>query len=164
MLIIACRPPNQTLLPIFAARTYPEPWIRLLNIDGEQHRRVRRLATTAFAPEHHAAHKRVVGDAAKRLIADLPASGELDLTSGLCEPLPPRVIGTLLGLPQEELDRFQTAVRPMFAIDTSEEGYAIQGALGAMLMLVAGAINDKRKHPGDDMLWDGSLPGTVRTA
>ncbi|GAF43752.1 hypothetical protein RW1_009_01770 [Rhodococcus wratislaviensis NBRC 100605] len=125
---------------------------------------MRRLATTAFAPEHHAAHKRVVGDAAKRLIADLPASGELDLTSGLCEPLPPRVIGTLLGLPQEELDRFQTAVRPMFAIDTSEEGYAIQGALGAMLMLVAGAINDKRKHPGDDMLWDGSLPGTVRTA
>ncbi|MDI9979762.1 hypothetical protein [Rhodococcus sp. IEGM 1307] len=126
--------------------------MNLLNIDGEQHRRVRRLATTAFAPEHHAAHKRVVGDAAKRLIGDLPASGELDLMSGLCEPLPPRVIGTLLGLPQDKLDRFQTAARPMFAIDTSEEGYAIQGALGAMLMLVAGAINDKRQHPGDDML------------
>ncbi|SEB45851.1 cytochrome P450 [Rhodococcus jostii] len=138
--------------------------MNLLNIDGEQHRRVRQLATAAFAPEHHTAHKRVVADAAKRLVADLPATGELDLMSGLCEPLPPRVIGTLLGIPKDKLGQFQTAARPMFAVDTSKEGDAIQGALGSMLMLVADAIGDKRQHPGGDMLsgWIAARDGEDR--
>ncbi len=124
----------------------------LLNIDGEQHRRVRKLAAEAFAPAHHAWHEQVVAAAVAELVDALPATGEIDAMGGLCEPLPPRVIGTLLGLPNEQLGEFRSAARPMFLIDTSSEGEAVQGAMVSMLTLVAGVIEDKRREPGNDLI------------
>ncbi|MFF5037056.1 cytochrome P450 family protein [Nocardia salmonicida] len=124
----------------------------LLNIDGDQHRRVRKLAAEAFAPPNHPAHRQVVEDAVQELVDALPIEGDIDLMSGLCEPLPPRVIGTLLGLPEDRLDEFRDAARPMFAVDTSQQGAAIQESLGKMLMLVAGVIAEKRADPGTDLI------------
>lgn len=124
----------------------------LLNIDGDDHRRVRRLAADAFAPRHHAAHEKVVAAAVSELVDVLPDSGEIDLMRGLCEPLPPRVIGELLGLPRDQLDEFRRAAQPMFAVDRSPHGEALQGALTQMLLLVAGVIEHKRGCPGSDLV------------
>ncbi|PPJ01246.1 cytochrome P450 [Nocardia cyriacigeorgica] len=136
----------------------------LLNIDGEQHRRVRKLAAEAFAPAHHASQDQVVRAAVTELVDALPATGDIDLMGGLCEPLPPQVIGTLLGLPADKLDAFRAAARPLFLIDTSTHGAAVQGAMGTMLMLVAGVIDDKRRDPGDDLLsrWLAARDGQDR--
>lgn len=136
----------------------------LLNIDGEDHRRVRRLAAEAFAPRHRPAHERVVVAAVSELVDVLPDSGEIDLMGGLCEPLPPRVIGELLGLPREQLGEFRQAAQPMFAVDRSPHGEALQGALTRMLLLVAGVIEHKRERPGSDLvsLWLQARDGEDR--
>ncbi|MGF0320732.1 hypothetical protein [Nocardia fluminea] len=124
----------------------------LLNIDGADHRRVRQLAAQAFAPRHHLAHEEVVAAAVAELIESLPPTGEIDLMGGLCEPLPPRVIGELLGLPREQLAAFRQAARPMFDTDQSKCGEALRDSLTQMLLLVAGVIAEKRRTPGDDLL------------
>ncbi|PXX53904.1 hypothetical protein DFR70_12625 [Nocardia tenerifensis] len=136
----------------------------LLNIDGEQHRRVRRLAAEAFAPRNHAKQEAVVAAAVAGLVDALPSHGEIDLMTGLCEPLPPQVIGTLLGLPGDKLAEFRAAAAPMFAVDTSTHGQALAGSLATMLLLVAGVIADKRQHPGDDLLssWIAARDGADR--
>ncbi|NKR30129.1 hypothetical protein GS504_02440 [Rhodococcus hoagii] len=136
----------------------------LLNIDGEQHRRVRSLAAAAFSGENAGRHRQVVAEEVAALLSVLPREGEVDLVRELCDPLPPRVIGRVLGLPADKLPEFREAARPIFAIDTSKEGEAIQGAMLAMLMLVAGVIEEKRAHPGPDLLseWIAARDGGDR--
>ncbi|MFE3317547.1 cytochrome P450 [Nocardia sp. NPDC059195] len=136
----------------------------LLNLDGAQHRRVRKLASAAFASAHHPRHEQVVRDAVTELVDAMPTVGEIDAMGGLCEPLPPRVIGTLLGLPDDKLDAFREAARPMFLIDSSHEGEAVRGAMTTMLMLVAGVIEAKRRDPGEDLIsrWVTARDGADR--
>ncbi|GAB4590215.1 cytochrome P450 family protein [Nocardia sp. IFM 10818] len=136
----------------------------LLNIDGEQHRRVRRLAAEAFMPRHHRAQERVVAEAVAELVDALPAAGEIDFMGGLCEPLPPRVIATLLGLPPQQVGAFREAAAPILKVDTSHQGAAIQASMASMLGLVAGVIADKRREPGEDLLsaWIAARDGADR--
>jgi cytochrome P450 len=128
----------------------------LLNVDGADHRRIRRLATEAFGSRNHPEHERIVKAAVVELVEQLPATGEVDVMGGLCEPLPPRVIGELLGLSHEQLRAFQEAARPMFKIDPSHPGEgvpdAVRNGVMQMLMLVGGVIADKRRRPGSDLL------------
>lgn len=124
----------------------------LLNIDGDQHRRVRRLAAESFAPAQHPAQERLIAAAVTELVDALPATGTIDVMSGVCEPLPPRIIGTLLGLPADELDAFRKAAQPMFVIDDAQPEDTLRTSMATMLMLVASVIEDKRNNPAGDLL------------
>ncbi|MFJ4657022.1 cytochrome P450 [Nocardia sp. NPDC088792] len=134
----------------------------LLNLDGDAHRRIRRLATEAFGPRNHAAQERVVIDAVTELVDGLPDSGEIDLMNGLCEPLPPRVTGELLGLPRAQLGDFRNASAPLLRVNTG--GDETRTAMGIMLRLVSDVIADKRREPGDDLLsaWIAARDGEDR--
>ncbi|WP_297618296.1 cytochrome P450 [Nocardia sp.] len=124
----------------------------LLNMDGEEHRRLRKLAAEAFAPRHHRAQDVIVAETVAELVAELPAAGEIDLMNGLCEPLPVRVIGTLLGLPRQRLDAFRDATALVLRVDSSPDGQDTRNAMITLMGLVAGVIADKRREPGDDLL------------
>ncbi|WP_405138411.1 cytochrome P450 [Nocardia sp. NBC_01388] len=87
-----------------------------------------------------------------KLVADLPAAGEIDLMDGFCEPLPARVIGALLGLPREQLGAFRDASALVLRVDSSPDEQDTRKAMVTLLGLVAGVIADKRRAPGDDLL------------
>ncbi len=136
----------------------------LLNLDGEAHRRLRTLAAEAFGPRHHRFHEQIVRDTVSELVAELPAEGRIDLMTGLCEPLPVRVTGTLLGLPQEQLGAFREASAPLFRSDASHEADALRTSMITLWGLISGAIEGKRREPGQDLLstWIAARDGQDR--
>ena len=79
----------------------------MLNRDGDDHRRLRRLVTKAFTP------KRVERAAAadpgdrRRAAGRVEARGEMDLSAEYAFPLPITVIAELLGVPTADQDRFK---------------------------------------------------------
>lgn len=136
----------------------------LLNLDGEAHRRLRRLAAEAFGPRHHRFHEQIVSGTVDELVAELPAEGRIDLMTGLCEPLPVRVTGTLLGLPREKLNAFREASAPLLRSDGSHERDALRRSMTTLSGLICDAIADKRRGPGRDLLstWIAARDGQDR--
>ncbi|MQY20111.1 cytochrome P450 family protein [Nocardia macrotermitis] len=136
----------------------------LLNLDGPAHRRLRTLAAEAFGPRHHRFHEQIVADTVRELVADLPSDGPIDLMNGLCEPLPARVTGTLLGLPPEQLGAFRDASAPLLRSDASHEQDALRRSMMTLWGLISAALADKRRTPGQDLLsvWIAARDGQDR--
>ncbi|MVU77688.1 cytochrome P450 [Nocardia sp. ET3-3] len=136
----------------------------LLNMDGEHHRRIRKLAAEAFAPPQYPAQEKVILDTVTELVAQLPATGEVDFMDGLCEPLPVRVTGTLLGLSPDQLGDFRAASAPLLRADDSHEPEALRTSMRTLLGLIGNAIAAKRRDPGQDLLsaWIAARDGDDR--
>ncbi|RMI30563.1 cytochrome P450 family protein [Nocardia stercoris] len=136
----------------------------LLNVDGDTHRRLRRLGAAGFGPAQRHHQEQVVLGTVADLVDRLPAAGLVDFMAGLCEPLPVRVTGTLLGLPDEQLDAFRDASAPLLRADASHEPDMLSRSMAALLALITAAIAGKRERPGDDLLsaWIAARDGADR--
>lgn len=77
----------------------------MVNRDGPDHARLRRLAAGAFTPRTVAQLRSRVEVIVDELLA-AAGPGECELMSQVALPLPVRVIGELLGMPQQDLADF----------------------------------------------------------
>jgi cytochrome P450 len=77
----------------------------MVNLDGADHTRLRRLAAGAFTPRTVAQLRARVEVIVDELLAAV-GPGECELMSQVAFPLPVRVIGELLGMPQQDLAGF----------------------------------------------------------
>ncbi|MFE0135238.1 cytochrome P450 [Streptomyces sp. NPDC059037] len=136
-------PKRWPLLKVIAAGT-------LLNYDGADHRRLRRLVTSAFT------HKRIteltprIEEIAHRLVAELPVRQTFDLRAGYAFRLPMEVICELIGL-DARLDQQKLADafdRFLNSHTTEEEFEAAQTAVAEAL---AALVARKRATPGEDL-------------
>lgn len=97
----------------------------LLNIDPDDHLRLRRLVAKGFTARHVEVLRDSVGaavdDQVARLAAEIADSGEADLVAGFARPLPLRVIGALLDIPAGDQERFAAWVATMLS-PRSREG------------------------------------------
>ena len=80
----------------------------LLAMDGDDHRRVRQLVTTAFTPRIVEQLRPRIQQIADELIDKVQARGSMELVDEFAFPLPITVIAELLGIPVEDRDRFRT--------------------------------------------------------
>jgi cytochrome P450 len=79
----------------------------MLNKDGDDHRRLRRLVTKAFTPRMVEQLRPRIQEIADRLIDGVATRGEMDLVEEFAFPLPITVIAELLGVPVADRDRFR---------------------------------------------------------
>ena len=80
----------------------------VLNKDGEDHLRLRRIVAGAFTPRRTERWKPVIEQVASELIDDLEKAGpSADLVAGYCFALPVRIICRLLGVPEQDALRFR---------------------------------------------------------
>lgn len=100
----------------------------LFQVTHDDHVRLRRLVTKAFTPRGVEDQRAYVEEAIAGLLAGRLAGDRFDLAAGLAEPLPARVIGHLLGIPEEESGRFKAiadsmirGLDPMVLDDISDE-------------------------------------------
>jgi cytochrome P450 len=77
-----------------------------LEIDGDEHRKWRRLLDPMFSPKQAALLEDSVRELAAELIDKFAASGSADLAEQFCVPLPCLTFLRLLGAPVEDLDFF----------------------------------------------------------
>src|SRR5215212_6629472 len=77
----------------------------LLDLDGDTHRRLRKLVQPAFTPPAAERHR----PAMRRHLADLfepvAAAGRCDVVESFAKPYPSRMIATVMGAPLEDAER-----------------------------------------------------------
>ncbi|THA52914.1 cytochrome P450 [Streptomyces sp. A1136] len=127
----------------------------LLNIDPDDHRRLRRLVSHGFTPRRveqlRDGVQDIVDDLLTGLADGMDAEGGMDVVAGFAKPLPLRVIGSLLGVPDADQDRFSGWVTAMLAPRGREE---LVEAIGRIHRFLIDLVADRRTAPGDDMLSD----------
>ncbi len=128
----------------------------MLSLDPPDHDRLRKLVAKAFTP------RRVeeLQPLCDRLVADaLDAAatrGSMDVIADLAFPLPFTVISEMLGMPTDRRDDLRVwsgaLVKTLDPIISLEEFDTALAAGDAMTEYVLGVIDDKRRHPADDLL------------
>ncbi|MGW4073801.1 cytochrome P450 family protein [Streptomyces asiaticus] len=121
----------------------------LLNIDPEDHQRLRRLVSKAFTARRVESLRGSVQAAVDRLADDLASQGGGDLVSDFSLPLPLVVIGDLLAVPEADRRRFSTWVSNML---TPESPQQIKEAVENIHAFLLNLVATRRGALGDDML------------
>jgi cytochrome P450 len=125
----------------------------MLNRDGDDHRRLRRLVSKAFTPRMIELLRPRIQEIADGLIDVVAAQGEMELVSAFAFPLPITVIAELLGVPPADRDRFRewsaAMVSPALAADELER-------FGAKMVEFTGYLHalfeERRREPGEDLV------------
>ncbi|WP_030206123.1 cytochrome P450 [Streptomyces bikiniensis] len=130
----------------------------LLDLEGADHTRIRRLVSKAFTPRTVENLAPTVRRLAAGLVGDLLAAGGGDLQALVAEPLPVAVIAEMLGIPEEDEERgrlrpWSAAICGMFEPNPSEEtaGRAVEASL-AFSAYLRELIARRRKDPGEDLI------------
>ena len=125
----------------------------MLNRDGDDHRRLRRLVSKAFTPRMVEQLRPRIQEIADALIDDVAAAGEMELVSEFAFPLPITVIAELLGVSVADRERFRewsgAVVSPAFTPAGMERADALLGAFVEYLLALFG---ERRKEPGEDLV------------
>jgi cytochrome P450 len=123
----------------------------LLNLDGADHARLRRLVSGALTARRVDALRDRIQDTSNALIDALPESGHVDLLEGYAAPLPIAVICDLLGVPPEDGATLRSCTQVLLAPGKfGPEDLA--ATLGQIVRLLAQLIAAKRDAPADDLL------------
>jgi cytochrome P450 len=76
----------------------------LMEMDSPEHTRLRRLVSRPFTPRAVASYEEAVRDLAREVIANLDGQSEFDFVKNVARELPMKMLGRLLGLPNDDLD------------------------------------------------------------
>ncbi|GAA1972081.1 cytochrome P450 [Nocardioides panacihumi] len=130
-----------------------DSWV--LNKEGEEHHRLRRLMNPAFS------HKLIGGlvprfqALAAELIDAFAAKGECDFTAEFAEPYAARVIAIMLGLPEEEWEiiaRESATLGLAMGVTLKQDLPEIEKALERLYEYADALIADRLQNPGDDFM------------
>ncbi|MEV7276932.1 cytochrome P450 [Streptomyces sp. NPDC093111] len=130
----------------------------LLDLEGADHARIRRLVSKAFTPRTVADLAPTVRRLAGELVGELVANGGGDLLATVAEPLPVAVIAEMLGIPESDEERgrlrpWSADICGMFELNPSAE--TARRAVRASLEFsdyLRELIARRREEPGDDLI------------
>ncbi|MGX1673458.1 cytochrome P450 [Streptomyces sp. NPDC055400] len=133
-------------------------------IDPPLHRKLRRLVSKAFTPRTVADLEPRVVELAGQLLDGIEGDS-FDLVADFAYPLPVIVIAELLGVPAEDRALFRSWSDRMLSMqvedpadmqfgDDAGEDYEklVKEPMKAMHEYLLGHVEDRRKHPGDDLI------------
>jgi cytochrome P450 len=125
----------------------------MLNKDGEEHRRLRKLVTKAFTPKIVEQLRPRIQEIADGLIDAVEAKGEMELIDDFAFPLPITVIAELLGIPVEDRDSFRRWSNAiLMPALTPEDVEAFSTVVGEFVAYLHELFERRRATPGDDLV------------
>src|SRR5579863_8879249 len=126
--------------------------------DPPDHTRLRGLVQKAFTPRVVEGLRPRLEEICAGLLDDAMDRGDVDLVADYAYPLPVQIIVEMLGVPAEDHEQFKVwshalarGLDPDFLLPPD----AVQQRLGAIMSFVqyfAALIEERRLHPGDDLL------------
>jgi cytochrome P450 len=125
----------------------------MLNRDGADHRRLRRLVTKAFTPRMVEQLRTRIQAIADELLDAVEERREMDLSAEYAFPLPITVIAEMLGVPSADHGRFKewsdAIIAPALGDDDMERFFALMGDFVAYL---TDFFAERRAAPRDDLV------------
>lgn len=123
----------------------------LLNLDGSDHARLRRLVTSAFTARRVDALQERIQATSESLIDALPDTGRADLVAAYAAPLPVAVICALLGVPGDQGETLRGCTQVLLSPGRFGPG-ELAVTVGRIIRLLTELITAKRELPADDLL------------
>ncbi|MFD7878765.1 cytochrome P450 [Streptomyces sp. NPDC059766] len=135
-----------------------------LRLDPPEHDRLRRMTNRSFGPPHCPTRvndmHRELEEIVSGLVDGIGDPERIDLVDQFSYPFPVTVICRLLGVPREDETRFHgwadiiaAGLDPdPDAPDPAERLKVTHNARTELGMYLAGLVEERRKHPGNDML------------
>jgi cytochrome P450 len=127
----------------------------MLSVEGDDHRRLRRLANPAFS---RAVMERMTPGfqgLADELIDAFADRGECEFVSEFAEPYSARVLCRLVGLDEgrwRDVSHWSTDIGLAFGVTIAADRERIEAALEKLLALADDLIVERREAPGDDVI------------
>ncbi|SUD49562.1 Cytochrome P450 107B1 [Nocardia otitidiscaviarum] len=146
--------------PAFRNGDIPENWplanwvntYSMFTAHGSDHRRLRKVVAAAFTHGRTAQLRPRIEQIVKELLATLetaPAGRVVDLREEFAYPLPIRVIGELLGVPDDLSAPLRACVDSVFDTGVTQEQAVATHT--RMIGLLQDLVAYRREHPGEDM-------------
>jgi cytochrome P450 len=123
----------------------------IIEMDGKQHLRQRRLITPSFSPRAiRETASSVIDSSIDHLIDEFVNDGQADLVKQFTYTFPIRVIADLIGVPIEDYHQFHTwALQLISVYDNPEAGFAAARHIVDHLKPI---VEERRKEPKNDLL------------
>src|SRR6202040_2486440 len=128
----------------------------ILNLDGEQHRRLRALVGPALTPRAADRWRPVMRGFLERLWAQAATQGGCEVVAAVARPYPSLTIATVLGAPHQDAERlhaWSSWVQRQFdirALGTNRDD--IERAVVEVQDYVTALLEDRRAAPADDLI------------
>jgi len=121
-----------------------------ISADPPLHTWTRRLVLPTMSPARVAEYEVFTRDLCRRLVDDVLARGEGDAAAEYAQQVPVRVIGHILGVPEDMAGTFTEWVRDVleFAHDPERRRRGIVG----IIEYLQGAIDEREAEPRDDFI------------
>ena len=127
----------------------------ILAMEGDEHTRLRRLASPAFTPRATDRLRPFMRQVINQLIDAVAAAGHTEFVTDICQPYPLPIICELLGAPKQDWKLFSGWATDIFRIfnnDIANDLPAIQTAMAELDNYVQAMIDQRRHQPADDLL------------
>jgi cytochrome P450 len=129
----------------------------LISLDGDAHRRLRRLVSKAFTPRATERLRTTIIDVITELVERQTARGRCDVVADIARQYPIPIICALLGAPAEDWELFSDwtdDIFKAFSWDVARESVSILGAWEAVDAYVDDMVAARRDALTDDLVSD----------
>jgi cytochrome P450 len=137
----------------------PEPFDggMIIWLDPPKHTILRRLVSRAFTSKRVSMLEDRIRDVCAQLLDAQVGAGRFDYVQDFSAILPPTIISSLLGVPEQDQERLRHMVDDVFHIEEGSVGMMNDVALNALAAIreyLGGVFAERRKNPRDDMFTD----------
>lgn len=127
----------------------------IVSLNGDAHRRLRRLVSRAFTPRAAERMRAACVEVITELIDPHAATGHCDLVADIARPYPVPIICALLGAPRQDWQLFSALaddVSKAFGADVANQTPVIVRAWDQLDAYVEGLVAQRRGSLGDDLI------------
>ena len=148
----------QEMLPEIGDQMEMRP--NLLSVEGEDHKRLRRLVSASFTPSSSETLRPFMREHADALLAPLVQNGGGDLVADFCRPYPIPIICRLLGIDDEDSEQFGRWADVIFSgLDADAEAVLgrmaeITSAQKELDQYATALVADRKGCPHSDLVSD----------
>jgi cytochrome P450 len=129
-----------------------------IGMDPPKHDRLKALFQAGFTPKRIAAHEEEIRKIVVGVLDRLEGREECDLVSDVAQPAVSRVIGSFMGIPEEDgaawadlMNMALAASDPDYSPSTEDVEATIQRAIEQVFARCSAMIAERREHPTEDL-------------
>ncbi|MGN6258422.1 MAG: cytochrome P450 [Solirubrobacterales bacterium] len=129
-----------------------------IGMDPPKHDRLKALFQAGFTPKRIAAHEDEIREIVVRVLDRLEGRDACDLVTDVAQPAVSRVIGSFMGIPEEDdaawadlMNMALAASDPDYSPSSDEVEATIQAAIQQVFARCGAMIAERRENPTDDL-------------
>jgi cytochrome P450 len=134
---------------------YEEITRNILNIDGDDHRRLRNLVNPALTPRAVERYRPAMRDFLRDLVAQVAEAGRCEFVEAIAKPYPSLVIASIMGAPLTDAPRlhhWSNWIQRQFSPDLADKRDIIEEAVVEFYEYVGALLERRRDDPSDDLV------------